>query len=94
MADIWEKVQKLQGRTLHTLYQGKPFEILKVTDNGVQLMPLGGKRKRRSVLRNRIEHLADLRLHRDELRKRVLEAYPTSQNTSYYAAIVHEISQG
>ena len=94
MADIWEKVQRLEGRTLHTLYQQKPFEIIKVTDKMVRLMPCEGKRRRRSILRNRIEHLAALGLHKDELRKRVQEEYPTSQNTSYYAAIVHEISRG
>jgi hypothetical protein len=94
MTAIWEKVHQLEGRTLLTLYHRKPFEILKVTEKVVQLMPLEGKRLRRSILRNRIEHLAGLRFHRDELRKRVLQEYPTSRNTSYYAAIVHEISAG
>ena len=94
MTAIWEKVHRLEGRTLHTLYQQKPFEILKVTAKTAQLMPREGKQRPRYVLREKIEHLAGLELHRDEMRKRVLEEYPTSQNTSYYAAIVHEISLG
>ena len=94
MASTWDKVQRLEGRTLHTLYRPKPFEIVKVTNKVVSLMPREGKQRPRSILRGRIEHLAGLGLRRDELRKRVQAEYPTSQNTSYYAAIVHEIAAG
>jgi hypothetical protein len=93
MAAIWEKVQRLEGATLHTLAQGRPFKIVEVTTDVVRLVPEEGKRKRREVRRDRIEYIAGLGVDRDKLRKRVLEEYPTSQNTSYYAAIVYEIGQ-
>ncbi len=92
MGTIWEKVQRLKGATLRTLSRQKPFEIVEVTTKVVRLVPQEGNGKRRAIRRDRIEHIAGLGLLPDELRKRVQEQYPESQNTSYYAAIVHEIA--
>ena len=93
LTSIWEKVQQLEGKTLHTLSLQKPFKIDKVTTILVRLVPQEGKQKRRTIRRDGIEHIAGLGLQQDVLRKRVQQEYPESQNTSYYAAIVHEIAK-
>jgi hypothetical protein len=31
--DLWQTLQKNEGKTMHTLYQNKPFKILKVADH-------------------------------------------------------------
>jgi hypothetical protein len=94
MATVWEKVTRLEGKKLFTLYRQKPFSIVSVSSTVVKFIPLEGKQRRRGIRRERIEHLASLGLSKDDLRKRIQEIYPESQNTSYYAAIVHEISRG
>jgi hypothetical protein len=91
MATVWERVMRLEGRTLSTLKYEKPFKIVEVTTDRVRLVPQSGKRTRRNVRRDRIEFLVDLRVNRDELRQAVQREYPKSQNTSYYAAIVDAI---
>ncbi len=35
--EIWSKIQKLQGKTLHTLERRKPFTILSVDDDQAEL---------------------------------------------------------
>jgi hypothetical protein len=93
MQSIWERVKQLEGTTLYTLWQHKPFKIVEVTTDLVRLVPQEGRLRRRNIRRDRIEHIAGLGLPQDILRKRVQQEYPESQNTSYYAAIVHEIGQ-
>lgn len=82
------RVEQLEGRTLRTLTQTQPFDVVSVTADRVFMRPHRGKGTERSVLRERIESVAQLRLGRERLRQQVQEEYPDTRNSSYIAAIV------
>lgn len=88
MSAVWERVRRLEGETLATLQQGKPFTVVEVRDDCVLVRPEDGGGAVRSVRRDRVEHVAGLGLAADELAHRVRQEYPDSRNTSYIAAIV------
>jgi|SRR3954452_16088867 hypothetical protein len=88
MKSFWDRVRQLEGATLVTLHNAKPFAVVEVDGNCVRLRTDGGKGSARSVRREQIEHIASLRLSREELRQRTQVEYPKNQNTSYIAAIV------
>ena len=37
--DLWREIKELEGQTLHTLKQKKPFDLLKVSYNKVIIRP-------------------------------------------------------
>ncbi len=41
--NLWNELKKLQGRTLRTLSQGKPFDILEVSNRDVIVVTSNGK---------------------------------------------------
>jgi hypothetical protein len=90
MSTFWEELRKLEGETISTLHRAKRFLITAVEDDRVRFKPGDGKGTERSVPRTQIEHIANLRLSRDELRSRTQQEYPKNQNTSYIAALAFE----
>ncbi len=93
MLAVWDRVRQLQGATLATLHRARPFTVVAVEDDCVRVLPQDGKGTERSVRRDRVEHVAGLGLPRDELRRRVAQEYPDSQNTSYIAALAYEATR-
>ncbi len=93
MSATWDRVRQLEGTTLHTLTQRRPFTVTRVENDKVTIEPHIGKRCERSMLRDRIEHIADATVPKDMLRKHVQNEYPTTQNSSYIAAIAYEVSR-
>ena len=89
---IWDRIHRLEGQTLTTLHQDKPFTVVAVLNDCVKVLPQDGGGAERTVRRDRIEHIAGLGLARDELRKRVADEYPDSQNTSYIAALANAVA--
>lgn len=87
MSDVWARVRRLEGETLSTLHQNKPFTVVEVRDDCVLVRPEDGNGAVRLVRRDRIEHIAGLGLTGDELVQRVRQEYPDSRNTSYIAAL-------
>ena len=94
MASVWTKVQGLAGETLNTLVRGNPFTVIEVLDDHLVVVPLQGKQAPRRILRDRVEHMASLGYQKEELRSRVQAEFPDSQNTSYIAAVVYEVTKG
>lgn len=93
MSSIWDRVRQLEGTTLCTLHKSKPFTVVSVHTDCVRVVPEDGTGSERPIRRDRIEHMASLALQRDELRHRTQREYADSQNTSYIAAIVYEVSK-
>jgi hypothetical protein len=90
---IADDLRRLEGKTFYTLIRHKPFDVVDVLQKHVRIMPREGKRKLRSILLERIATVANMRLSRDELLQQTKHAFPDSRNTSYIAALVHEISK-
>jgi hypothetical protein len=93
MADFWQRVQELQGKTLLTLARQRPFRVVSVSSDRVEFVPENGNGNVRWFPRKDIELIAGLGLARDEIRPRLQQEWPSCQNTSYVASIVHEITK-
>lgn len=93
MPDVWDRVQELEGKTLHTLKQNKPFKVVGVLSDRVQFVPEKGNGTLRWFPRGGIEYIASLGVERHRLRARIQEEWPSDMNTSYVAAIVHEVTK-
>ncbi|WP_425617385.1 hypothetical protein NA78x_001060 [Anatilimnocola sp. NA78] len=91
-AGHWEAVRRLVGTDLTTLNQKRSFTVDEVNEKHLLVSPSVGSGKKRTILRERVEFIANLGIPRDEIRKRVLREYPASRNASYIAAILHQIS--
>jgi hypothetical protein len=93
MVTVWDRVRQLKGQTLMTLYQNKPFTVVAVLKDRVKVRPEEGNGTERPLRGKVIEDFIDLGISREELRRRISDAYPDSRNTSYYAAIAYEVSR-
>jgi len=87
---MWEEIKKLNGQTLRTLAQKKPFDILDVTEHAV-LICLQETQTPRPISRDEIEnahrHLASTgQTTRTEIREKFSE-----YNPAYVAAILAEL---
>ena len=92
MEKIWDYVGKLEGKTLFTLSQRKPFRIVKVLDDRIVYIPESGSGTPRWSWRKDIEYLVHLRIKKGELTpSQVAMEFPKEYNSSYMAAIVDEI---
>jgi hypothetical protein len=94
MSEVWNRVRALEGKTLHTLKQGKRFSIVGVLSDRVQFVPEQGNGTLRWCTREGIEYIAGLGLKPSELRSRIQQEWPSDRNTSYVAAIVYEATNG
>jgi hypothetical protein len=92
MPPIWDRVRKLEGSMLSTVRYVKPFHVVAVRDESVQVQPEDGSGTIRSVPREHIERIAGLELQREEVYRRTRQEFPKSQNTSYIAAIAFAVS--
>lgn len=94
MSEIWDRVHKLNGRTLHTLARAAPFRVVGVSSDRVEFVQQRSKNGTvRWFPRSDIEHFASLGLGRDEIRTRLMTEWPNDQNTSYVATIIYEITK-
>lgn len=83
----------LQGKTLLTVARKRPFQIVDVDDTRVTFVPANGKGTQRWEERSTIEDLMNLCRAKGRLSAHdVAEAYPDTWNSSYLAAIVHELT--
>jgi hypothetical protein len=87
---LWGEIKNLKGRTLRTLDQRKPFEIMDVTNNTVVVLPHSTRKERpisRTGMENAFRHLTVTgRLTLAELEKEY-----TPRNPVYAAAILAEM---
>lgn len=94
MATVWERVRQLNGKTLHTLKQGKAFEVTGVDSSRIEFVPASGKGITRGIGREQIEQVAEMNLEESDLTpSRLAQEFPTDQNLSYMAAIVHAVTK-
>ncbi|GAB4455993.1 MAG: hypothetical protein OHK0029_13120 [Armatimonadaceae bacterium] len=93
MSDFWNRIQALNGKTLKTRIQGKPFDILEVRSDWVIISPHTSG-KRRTISRSCLEHINSLQLDERELTpSRLQREYSDDQNLSYIAAIIGAIRE-
>jgi hypothetical protein len=88
--NMWNEIQKLEGKTLQTLYQKKKFDIIEITENAVIICPHATQTQRR-VSRHELEaayqRLAAIgQLTRTEIMKKYSQFNP-----AYVAAILAEL---
>lgn len=93
MDDVWDRIRALEGTTLPTLHRARLFRVEAVEDDRVRVVPTAGNRTERTILRERIEHMASLGVSREEMRRRAASEFPDSQNTSYMAALAFAASR-
>jgi hypothetical protein len=92
MNDAWEEVKKLEGKTIFTLAQQKPFVVERVLNDRIEYRPKSGSGAIRWSWRKDIEHLITLHQREGTLTpSRVAEEFPKEYNSSYMAAIVNVI---
>ncbi|MFC2043394.1 hypothetical protein ACFLUA_04520 [Chloroflexota bacterium] len=92
MKSKWNLVKQLEGETLYTLSQRKPFRIVSVLDDRVVYIPKSGSGTPRWSWRKDIEYLVELRIRKGELTpSQIAVEFPSEYNSSYMAAIVDEI---
>ncbi len=89
---LWERIQALKGKTLHTGRRRKVFEVVDVTDDHAFFVPQDGNGTTRSFPRRGFEHIAGLGLNPSIVtRQRVQEEFPRDQNSCYVTAILAEV---
>lgn len=94
MPTVWNRVEALNGKTLHTRARNKEFEIINVLPDRIQFVPKQGNGTTRWVTRDGIEQIAELNLDESELKpSRLQREFPDDQNLSYIAAIVYAVQK-
>ena len=92
MATVWERVKALEGKTLYTEPQKKPFAIKNVTRDRVEWVPVEGKGTTRWWPRTHIEDMVEVRAEKGSLTPQdIRDRWPNDQNTSYVPVIVNTI---
>jgi hypothetical protein len=90
ISQLWIEVQNLKGRTLRTLDQRKPFDIVTITENTVLVLPHSTRKERplpRTGIENAYRHLLAIgRLTLAEIEKEYAPYNPV-----YVAAILAEL---
>ena len=95
MANLWERVRSLEGRTLPTVNRCALFDISKVGEDYVQVVPRSTGKPRRPIKSDNFKRAAELGLDTadvtpDHLRGVGIDEY----NRSYIAAIVRAAVEG
>ena len=94
MATVWERVRQLDGKTLHTLKQGKAFDVIGVQSDRIEFVPVSGNGTQRWIGREWIEQVIDMNLDESDLTpSRLSQEFPNDQNLSYMAAIVYAVTK-
>lgn len=83
----WQSIRKLQGRTLKTLKQRKPFDVVEVTASGATLH-LHSTGNDRIVARHEIEGAMQALLKGGRTSRKEIEANWSPRNPAYVAAIL------
>jgi hypothetical protein len=93
MSDIWNKVQKLEGKTLYTSARNKPFDVVEVRPDRIVFTPRNGSGAYRWADRRQIETAYQLAGSNNNYITAIIvqEKYPNDRNSSYIAAIVNII---
>lgn len=87
MANLWERVQTLKGRTLQTVRDGVPFEIVSIDDSRVKVLVSSGKTY--SIYRREFDKAEALGLATAEVRPvQLRQAGASEGNPAYVAAII------
>jgi hypothetical protein len=85
--DVWTEIEKLQGKTLKTLAQNKPFDVVLVGQHTVIVRP-HARGLERSIRREVIESaFSELALRGELARVEIRDRY-TNFNPAYVAAIL------
>jgi hypothetical protein len=89
---FWDRVRNLEGKTLRTIEQNFPFDIVEVTHDRIVFIPQRGNGTKRWWPRRDLEQLYDAFLDIEAVSPAdVREHWPNDQNTSYVAAILNAV---
>jgi hypothetical protein len=88
--DCWNEIRKLKGKTLKTLDQGNPFDVVDVTEHVVIVRPHKNEIERR-VPREQIEDACKEMVTRGEITRVDIRANHTEFNPAYVAAILAQL---
>lgn len=88
--NCWDEIKKLSGRTLKTLDQRKPFEVVYVSENSAIVLPLSTK-KERPIQRIGIENAYRRLVVTGRLASTEIEAEFAPRNPVYVSAMLAEI---
>jgi hypothetical protein len=89
--NIWSRIKALEGQTLYTTKQRRPFNVVSVGDERISLT-IGPSSKKTSIRRDTLEEAFEHSKTKGEVRPtdirkaKISEARPT-----YVAAIIHAI---
>lgn len=85
--NVWSVIQQLEGRTLHTLDQNKPFDVVAVTEQTILVQSYASGKERR-IKRDEIAPAYE-ELHTRVVVERadIRERY-SNYNSAYVAAIL------
>ncbi|MBN1139680.1 MAG: hypothetical protein JXM73_24115 [Anaerolineae bacterium] len=87
--DCWSQIRTLQGKTLRTLDQRKPFTVVDILDSQVALKVSTGKI--RPVRRDEIEGPFRELVREGEITRTRIQAQYSARNPAYVAAILAEL---
>jgi hypothetical protein len=89
---FWDRVRELDGRTLYTSEQNKPFDIVEVTHDRIYFVPQEGNGTRRWWPRQSLEDLNELFANESAITPaHIRDQWPKDQNTSYVAVILQTV---
>ena len=88
--DCWPNVVGLKGRTLRTLAQNKPFDILELSDHEL-IIRVGSSGRLRKIRRREIEGAYQELLQRGEISARDIQKRHAPRNSAFVSAILAEL---
>ncbi len=88
--ELWSEIEKLEGKVLKGLDQRKPFEVVKVLNSSVIVMPLSTK-KERLVPRKEFEGAYRELIALGQISRNQIMALYSPWNPVYVAAMLAEL---
>ena len=91
MAPLWDRIRRLEGHTLATTKQGKPFKVLAVGENHLKIVP-SASGKAHPIQRLAFEEAERHRLATATvIPSQIAALNPAWQHSSYVAAIFRAV---
>ena len=87
--EFWRRIKNLKGNTLRTLFKGKPFDIVDISDNAIIIRP-HHKNKKRVIQRKEIEGAHKELFALGHISRSEIEARHALRNPAYVAALLAE----
>jgi len=98
MDQVWERIERLRGRTLYTLTDGEPFQVVSVERSKAGAIKIisnveePDQSETRTIGRNEIEKTYNVRMKVDDLTPTIIQISGASvKHSEYIAAIFRAI---